>query len=247
MLNYILLGIIQGLTEVLPVSSSGHLVIMQRLLGVNGEEVALALSLHLGTCLALIIFFYKDILAAFRNFRLLSLIVVVTIITGAIGILGEDFFEKLFISPHSLALQFLLTGLILIATRKFMHFKREDLNFKDASILGIAQGLAIIPAISRSGITIAAMLFRKVERKTSFRFSFLASIPAVLGAAAFKAKDINLAFKLDFKNLSVGFIVSLLTGLLSLWILKAVLDKAKLHYFGYYCIFVALLTLWIFR
>jgi len=117
------------------------------------------------------------------------------------------------------------------------------LSLKDALILGITQGIAIIPGISRSGITISTLLFRKINRETSFRFSFLASIPAVFGAAILESKKINLLPRVDIKNFIVGFIFSLLTGIFSLWILKIVLNKAKLYYFGYYCIFVAIITL----
>lgn len=243
MLKYIILGTIQGLTEFFPVSSSAHLVIAQKLLGISGEGVVIAVTLHLATCLALIIFFFKDILNILRDIKLLSLIIIVTVITGIIGILGKDFFEGLFGSAELVAIALIITGLLLIITKKFTDYKREDINVKDALILGLAQGIAIIPGISRSGITIAALLFRKVERKTSFRFSFLASIPAVLGATLLKARDIRLILHTEFMNLSAAFILSLASGLLSLWLLKVILNKAKLHYFGYYCIIVAVVTL----
>lgn len=243
MLKYIILGIIQGLTEFLPVSSSGHLVIVQRILGITGQELALSIVLHLGTSLALVIFFLKDILETLRNIRLLSLIIIVTIITGIIGITGKDFFEHLFSSPKLVAAALISTGIILILTRKFMDNKRNILDIKDAFILGITQGIAIIPGISRSGITISTLLFRRIDRETSFRFSFLASIPAILGATILEAKNIGFALNLEFTNFFVGFIPSFLTGLLSLWLLKIILKKAKLYYFGYYCILVAIITL----
>lgn len=243
MLKYIILGIIQGLTEFLPVSSSGHLVIMQKVLGITGEEITLSIVLHLGTILALIIFFLGEILNLLRNIRWLLLIITVTIITGIIGVGGKVFFETLFKSPKLVAIALILTGIILIMTRKFMTAKRNNVSFKDAFILGIAQGIAIIPGISRSGITISVLLFRKIDKETSFRFSFLASIPAILGATILEAKNIGFALNLEFTNFFVGFISSFLTGLLSLWLLKIILKKAKLYYFGYYCILVAIITL----
>jgi undecaprenyl-diphosphatase len=124
-----------------------------------------------------------------------------------------------------------------------MQAKRSVLNIKDAFILGLTQGIAIIPGISRSGITISTLLFRGLDRQTSFQFSFLASIPAVFGAAILEAKDTRLALNAGFGNLIIGFIFSLLTGILSLRILKIALGKAKLHYFGYYCIIIAVITL----
>lgn len=243
MISYILLGIIQGVTEFLPVSSSGHLLIMQKVLGMSGEEIALSVVLHLGTICALIIFFFKDILAALRNLRLLFFIIIVTIITGTVGILGKGFFESLFSSVRLAALALILTGIVLILTKKFMHAKRDILDIQDVTILGFAQAIAIIPGISRSGITISALLFRKIDRETSFKFSFLASIPVILGASFLEAQKIDFALKTNFKNFILGFIFSFLSGLFSLWILKLVVRKAKFHFFGYYCIFIAIITL----
>lgn len=243
MLKYVILGIIQGITEFLPVSSSGHLVIMKQILGISGQELTLYIVLHLGTALSLIIFFFKDILTTLRNKKLLLLIALVTIITGIIGIIGEEFFEKLFSSSRLVALALTITGIILIFTRKFSQAERSVLHIKDALILGVTQGIAIIPGISRSGITISTLLFRKIDRQTAFKFSFLASIPAVLGAALLEAKKVDIIPRADMINFTVGFIASFFTGLFSLGILKLVLRKAKFHYFGYYCIFAALITL----
>lgn len=242
MLKYIILGIIQGLTEFLPVSSSGHLVIMQKLFGITEQAVVVSVVLHLGTSLALVIYFFKDILNLSRNIKLLSYIIVVTLVTGIIGISGKDFFEGLFSAPRLVAIALIFTGIILILTKKIMQAKRSALNIKDALILGLTQGFAIIPGISRSGITISTLLFRGLDREMSFRFSFLAAIPAIFGAAILEAKNINLACN-NCGNLIIGFIFSLLTGILSLKILKIVLGKAKLHYFGYYCIIIAVITL----
>jgi len=247
MLKYIILGIIQGITEFLPVSSSGHLVIMQNLIAVTEEAVVISVVLHLGTSLALVIFFFKDILNLLRNFRVLLYIIIVTLITGIIGISAKGFFERLFNSPRSVAIALIVTGIILILTRRFMQAERAALNIKDAFILGLTQGIAIIPGISRSGITISTLLFRGLDRETSFRFSFLASIPAVFGAAILEARDINLAANAGARNLIIGFIASLLTGLLSLKILKMILGKARLYYFGYYCIIIAVITLLLIR
>lgn len=243
MLKYIILGIIQGVTEFLPVSSSAHLVLGQKILNITGQELAVSLFLHLGTALALVIFFFKDILNALRNIKLLLYIIIVTVITGIIGIGARDFFEGLFSSIKVVTVALTTTGIILILTKNFMEAKRNVLNIKDAFILGLAQGLAIIPGISRSGITISTLLFRRIDRQTSFRLSFLASIPAVLGATLLEARNIDFALKGNFQGLLVGFIFSFISGILSLWLLKIILRKAKLYYFGYYCIFIALITL----
>lgn len=243
MIKYIFLGVIQGLTEFLPVSSSGHLVIAQRFLGIYSDEIALSVVLHLGTILALVIFFFKNIIEALRSIKMVLLIFIVTAITGVIGILGKDFFESLFSSPKFISLEFALTGAILFLTRKFQEGKRSDLNKADALLTGFAQAVSIIPAISRSGMTISALLFRKIDRQTAFNFSFLASIPAILGVALLEARKVDVALNHNFANLVYGFIASFITGVLALIILKFVMQKAKLHYFSYYCFAIAIITL----
>lgn len=243
MIRYVALGIIQGLSEFFPVSSSGHLVIMQKFLGINDNGIALQVILHLGTCAALLVFFFRDILALLRNIKLLVLVIIVTLITGIIGLFGKDFFEQLFISPRLVAFSLVITGIILLATKRFTGHKRRDLGGKDAAILGIVQGIAIIPGISRSGITISSLLFRKVDKETSFKFSFLASIPAVFGAAFLEAREITRAAHSVPAGVFAGFAASFISGILALWLLKIILNKAKLYYFGYYCIIIAVITL----
>ncbi len=243
MIKYILLGIVQGLTEFLPVSSSGHLVILQKILGIHDQEVAVSVILHLGTLLAVIIFFWKDILNLLKNLKLLILVAVVVTITGVIGVLGKDFFESLFNSPKLVGLAWIFTGLLLISTKRITQLNRDKLNVKDALILGLVQGAAIIPGISRSGITISTLFFRKINRSLAFTFSFLVSIPIILGAAILEAKKMQVIPKSDIMNLGIGFIFSFLVGLLALLFLRIVIDKAKFYYFGYYCLFWAAVTL----
>jgi len=243
MLKYIFLGIVQGVTEFLPVSSSGHLVIFQKLLGVTGQELAVSVILHLGTLCALLVFFCKDILEALRDVKSIILIAVVTIITGVIGVSGKDFFEGLFSSPKAVAFCLIITGAILIRARRFINSRRSVLDIVDALVLGLAQGIAIIPGISRSGITISTLLFRKIDKETAFKFSFLAAIPAILGAALLEARKVGAAIEGNSGALLAGFIASFIAGIFSLWLLRLVLRKAKLHYFGIYCIIVALITL----
>lgn len=243
MFKYIILGITQGLTEFLPVSSSGHLAVLQKLLGISGHEIAVSVILHLGTLLAVFIFFFKDIMGLFCEMRKILLIFIVTLITGAIAIIGKDFFESLFSAPKLVAVGWIVTGIVLIFTSRFMSNNRDRVGIKDACALGFSQGLAIIPGLSRSGVTISTLLFRGLDRKTSFTFSFLAAIPAICAAALMEAKDISLALRLDPKSLMAGFICSFLAGLAALQILKFVINKARLYYFGYYCIVIAIITL----
>ena len=243
-MKYIILGIIQGLTEFLPVSSSGHLVIAQKVLNIDSLRLLIIATCHLGTIFALILFFIKDIFKLFKQIRLLGYILLVTFITGSIGILGREFFESLFTSTKLISLFLFITGIVLILTKKYLGGMRgiNSLDITDASVLGLLQAFSIIPGISRSGMTISGLLFRKVDRETAFRFSFLAAIPAILGAFILEAKDITLSSSLEFMNLFLCFIFSFLSGLFSLWLLRHILHKARFHYFGYYCILIAVLS-----
>lgn len=243
MIKYIILGIAQGLTEFLPVSSSGHLLIMQKLLGISGRELGLSIVLHLGTLTALALFFFKDILEALRDKKAIFFIIIATLITGIIGVSGKDFFESLFSSPKLVSLSLAGTGLMLLGAKGFLaRAKRDVLNAKDALSFGLVQGLAIIPGISRSGATISALLFRGLKKEKAFSLSFVAAIPAILGAFFLEAGEVKSCLFLEFTNFFAGFIASLFSGLLALWGLRIVINRAKLHYFGYYCFVIAVLA-----
>lgn len=232
------------MTEFLPVSSSGHLVILQKILGMSGAGLAISVVLHLGTLLAIVVFFFKDILALMGNRKTLFLVLVSVAITGTIGLLGKGFFERLFSSAEYVGVAWVFTGAVLILAQKLSRPERQSINLKDAFVLGLAQSLAIIPGISRSGMTISSLLFRKVEPVPAFTFSFLVSIPVILGAALLEAKDIQLLSTGGSPgNLAVGFCFSFFTGLAAIFLLRSALKKAKLHYFGYYCILMAVFTL----
>ncbi len=249
-----ILGVVQGLTEFLPVSSSGHLVILQKYLalGENGYLVGIVM-LHLGTLLAVSVFFFNDIKKIIndffmrRNTKIVIYIAVVTLITGVCGILGRDFFKGLFASPRKVCLMLIATGIILLVTKKFINGKRSlsELNIKDALWLGITQSLAIIPGISRSGITISTLLFRDVNKESAFRFSFLASIPVILGAFILESSELGRVPGPVIVYMLAGTLLAFLSGLLALKILFHVIQKAKFFYFGYYCLTIGLIFLFI--
>jgi undecaprenyl-diphosphatase len=243
MFKYILLGIIQGLTEFLPVSSSGHLVLAQRLFGFTGEEVAVSIVLHLGTLVAVIIFFFRDIIAAVQDMKLMAFILLTTFITGTIGVLGKNFFESLFNSPQAVIAALFITGLILLMTRKASARERKETQLKDGIILGVTQAVAIIPGISRSGITISTLLSRGMDKEICFKLSFLVSIPLILGASLLEFKKVDFAVQNNPVNIIAGFIASVISGLSALFLLRLVIKRAKFYCFGYYCIFIALLAL----
>ena len=243
-IKYIFLGIVQGLTEFLPVSSSAHLVIFQDLLGFKENQILLDIVLHVGTLFALIVFLFKDI-KRLLTIKVLFLIFLATVLTVAIVLLGEDFFEGMFSAPAKLALPLFITGITLLCTKKFTKGLRSlsELKIGDAFWLGILQGISVIPGLSRSGLTISALLFRNVQREAAFKFSFLASIPVILGALLFKVGEFSQISSFEFKYMAFGFFASFLSGLLALKILLIVIRKARLHLFGYYCLALAF-VLW---
>ena len=239
-IKYMLLGIVQGLTEFLPVSSSAHLVILRDLLHLSENRIILEIFLHLGTLLALIVFLLKD-LKLLLNKRLFAFIVLATALTSVMVILGREFFENMFLSSERLYLPLFITGIILICTKKFKQTNRtlSNLNIRDSFWLGIMQGFSVIPGISRSGVTISTLLFRNVEREAAFKFSFLASIFAILGALFFKIGDISNLTYFDFRNITFGFFAAFFSGLLALKILLALIRQARLYIFSFYCFALA--------
>jgi undecaprenyl-diphosphatase len=246
MIQYIVLGIVQGITEFLPVSSSGHLAILERLFGLSDKAIAISIVMHGGTLAAVLVFFWRETVEALCSKRMVLFILVVTCITGVIGVTGKDFFESLFTSVKAIALGWLATGAILLLTKYCMAAKRTALNMKDAMILGVTQGIAIIPGVSRSGLTVSTMLFRGVEKMTGFAVSFLVSIPVIAGAALLEAKKIHFALSGNPAQMAVGFLCSFCSGLLALWVLKRSIARSRFHYFAYYCFVIAAITfIWI--
>jgi undecaprenyl-diphosphatase len=197
----IILGIVQGLTEFLPISSSGHLVLVPRMLGWDEPELGLTVMLHLGTLVALLIYFRNEIIglivgvlgggpdpAAAR--RITRFLIVGTIPAVIAGLALGGFFEKTFHRPYESSIELAITGLILIATERFgERAVRHDLDDRRAFGIGAAQALAILPGLSRSGSTIGAGLLAGLTREEATRFSFLLSIPAIAGAAVLDAAE----------------------------------------------------------
>jgi len=265
----IFLGIIQGLTEFLPISSSGHLVIFQNLIGLKNPEVLLDISLHIGTLLAVLIFFWADIkmmiyesiglirtvfrkqnssskIQQFPHAALILWIVIGTIPTALIGILFSPFFQKMFGSPFFVGFMLIVTGAILGASRFIPdHFtKKSNVGLMLSIAVGIAQGAAIIPGISRSGATIVCGLFCGLNRELAGRFSFLLSIPAIIGATILKF-DITKITEIGFIPFFAGIFVSFLVGLIALKITMNMLKKGNLYYFSPYCFLAGIAAIFI--
>jgi undecaprenyl-diphosphatase len=253
----IILGIIQGLTEFLPVSSSAHLVFATDLLNLP-QNVAFDTILHLGTLVAVVGYFWKDVLSIISSFfssvsdifrgrfkegleekpfkKLSWLIIIGTIPAGLAGILLQKQFEALFNDVIYVGFFLIITGLLLWAAERVKPGTKDvkDITFKNALVIGLFQAIAIAPGISRSGATISAGLFSGLNRELAARFSFLLSIPAILGAALVQVKDIN---GLDTSTITLiaGFLSAMIFGYLAIKLLLKIIKERTLMIFAYYC------------
>ena len=247
----ILLGAVQGLTEFLPVSSSGHLVIFQHILGVQESPLTFDIMLHMGTLLAVFVAFWDDIINILKKpFTRLTYLIVVGCIPAAIaGYLVAPFIEKAFESLLVVGLGLIFTGFALRFSEKWSREKigLKDIpntSYKDALFIGLLQAVAIVPGISRSGSTIAAGLFAGMERELAARFSFLLSIPVILGAGIFELSDVSSsAWSQNLVPYTVGTLVAALFGYLAIKIVMRLVRHGRLSVFSYYCWAVALVTL----
>jgi undecaprenyl-diphosphatase len=256
-LQAIFLGFVQGLTEFLPISSSGHLVFFQSLLGLKEPPIFFDVMLHLGTLLAVVIYFWKDIWKIIagigsalkgkegnREGLILFLwIILASIPTGLMGILFKDWFESFFSEPKLVGGMLILTGLVLWLTRfaKKEGKQPERMKWFDAIFIGIAQGIAIIPGISRSGATISSGLFCGLDQELSGKFSFLLSIPAILGATLLEYKKMDTTSGIG--TILIGTFVAFGVGILALTFLMKIVKAGKIFNFSYYCCGVGILMI----
>lgn len=239
-LKVILLAIVQGFSEFFPVSSSGHLLLFQKLLGFTTLPLVYDIFFHLGTLLAVCAFFFRDLkelaLRFYRreNLRLLLLLAAATLPTAVIGFLFQDFFESLFSGTSHLGLAFLFTAAVLLASKR-LRLKKKLPDFPAAFLIGVAQGVAIVPGVSRSGMTIAVALSLGLAFDFSFRFSFFLSIPAVLGAVILEAGAIPWSGS-HWPMLALAVGVAAAAGWLALALLRRIAVRDHFHRFAYYLI-----------
>ena len=269
LLKALILGVLQGATEFLPISSSGHLVLVPWWLGWEKPPLIFDVVVHLGTLVAVLLYYWRDWLALanagwralrLRNFqdpdaRLLLLLILGTIPAALAGALLEDLFESAFSEPPLVAGFLLVTALLLVLSERAYSAERtvSDLNTRDALIVGTAQAFAIFPGISRSGSTIVAGMFRGLSRPAAARFSFLLATPIIMGAGAKQVLDVvtgDVSVGSDLvAPLIVGFFTSAVVGFVCIWFLLRLLQKRRLYVFAAYCatfgtvsLLVALLT-----
>ena len=239
----IILGLIQGLTEFLPVSSSGHLVLFQNLFGIQEATQAFSILLHLATLIAVFIYYWEDIWSLIRNpfQRTTALLIAGTIPTVIIALLCNDTFDAIFGKGKFIGFNFLFTGLILLYadTRKGGRKRIRNMSIFDALVIGTMQGVAILPAVSRSGMTISTCLSRGMDKENAARFSFLLSIPAILGAVVLTVKDIvtgevALDAAIGMGPMAAGFVAAAVSGYLAIRFMVDVIKKGRLKWFSVY-------------
>ena len=235
-----ILGVVQGVAEFLPISSSGHLVIMQSVLGIKQPGNEFEIIVHLGTLASILVVFssdIKNILFSFNkreNQNFIYLIIVGTLPSIIIGLGFKDQLMALFEDIFAVGLALIFTGLILLGSF-FIKPKHKEFSILKAFIIGLSQSIAIVPGVSRSGMTISCALLLGLNSKDAAKFSFLLAIPAIAGAGIFTIMDINNRILIGMDVAFIGFTTSFIMGVLSLkWLLKT-LEKGKLHYFGLYC------------
>ncbi len=255
-----ILGLVQGLTEFLPVSSSGHLVLFQRWLPHPGDPIAFDLVLHLGTLVPVLGIFRRDVQMILNDVlrgegpmmsrpgaRLGLCVVAGSVPTAIIGLALKDVFEQLFSHPTAVGVAFGVTGLVLLATRwapkPLPVAEGGAMSVWKALVVGTVQGLAITPGISRSGSTIAAAMFLGVDRELAARFSFLLSVPAIGGAFLLSLRKLEPA-DMDFLPLAVGFVVAAISGWGALLVLLRLVRTGDFSRFAWYLLPLSVFALW---
>ncbi|MEM3705670.1 MAG: undecaprenyl-diphosphate phosphatase [Candidatus Bathyarchaeia archaeon] len=250
LIKTVILGLIQGFTEWLPISSTGHLKVAERFLQFSSPRDSLVLDfvLHIGTLVVVMFFFRREIKEILRalvrldfkteNGKLVPLIVIGTIPAITVGLLLEKTAEEQIAQNFTLiGMAFVLCGVILYFS-KMGTDKKDEIDFSTAIMVGIAEGIAIIPGLSRSGLTIAAALLLGLKREKAFKFSFLLSIPAVIGAISYTfytEHDALASSGLGLTEILVGVIVAMFAGYFALKILWKTLAVKKFHFFAFYC------------
>ena len=273
-LQAVITGAIQGLSEFLPISSSAHIVFSNELYeiitktklavdSVNQEEIFFDIMVHLATLFAVVIYFFKDLKNIFSNFfkalkgkdykndnfKLVNYIALATIITGIIGLLIKNKVEQLIQNPELICIFLFGTGMILLySERKYKGSEKIDL--KKTILIAIAQGLAVFPGLSRSGLTISTALFQGMNRVEAARFSFLMSIPVILLASLIYPLielDFTQITTFNLKAIALGFLTSFVVGYFCIKYFMQLLGKISLKSFGYYCLAISLIMFFVFQ
>ncbi len=259
LIRYLFLACLQGITEFLPISSSGHLVFFQEIIGFEEPLVSFDIILHVATVFSVIVFLRKDLLSMLKELiialneiikgkrlkevwheleylRLFVFIFAALIPAILAGLFFHSIIDGMFASLQVISMSFFATGTILFFTRgKGTPDKKKQLTLIDSLIIGLAQAVAIIPGISRSGTTISVGMFRGLNKELAARFSFLLSIPTIVAAAVYKLRNGLGDLSVGNLELILSFLATFLSGYFSLMILSKMIAKAKFYYFSFYC------------
>ena len=248
----ILLGLVQGLTEFLPVSSSGHLVVAEAAIGLRTPGVLVEVTLHVATLVAVAIVYWRRItelaVGAVRGERAawsaIGLLALASVPAGIVGVLFQDWFERVFDSLLFVGIDFVVTGFILWSTRAVATGTRGLPSAGSATAIGLAQAAAILPGISRSGSTVAAGMWTGVDPVRAAEFSFLMAMPAIAGAAVLQLPELRQgAVSVGGGPLALSFFVALVSGVLAIRLLVRLLARRAFHRFAPYCWAIGVVTL----
>lgn len=262
-LQAIFLGLVQGLTEFIPVSSSGHLVLLHNALGVSNGGLSFDVALHVGTLVALLIYFYKDLLQLgaslfkkTKQTKLAYMLLMATIPAAIVGVLLEQTAESTFRSATLVSVNLIVMAFIMLLAERYSKSVKNKVKLdkatpKQAMTMGLSQAVSIVPGVSRSGSTIVAGLFTGLDRVSATRFSFLLGIPITLGAVAkvFTGEDAISTIRSEKTFFIVGVITAFLSGIFAINFMLKYLSRHSLNLFAYYRIIIgvaALLLLFIF-
>ena len=264
----IVLGIVQGLTEFLPISSSGHLVLFQNLFGMKEPMLAFDIALHGATLLVVVVYFWKDVCDILSDFaesiyaivskksvspstlqpphKGLWVCILITLIpTGLMAVFFKDFFEHEFSQLSFVAIRWFVMGILFILSQRFRKGQKDlaMISYGDAFWIGLVQGIALMPGVSRSGSTILIGLWLGLRRDTAAKFSFLISIPAILAAMAMELRHGANFFSAYPVQTFAGFLAAAVAGYVAIRLLMDFVQKGRFYLFGYYCIAISLFTL----
>lgn len=272
-LQAIITGCVQGLSEFLPVSSSAHIVFSNYLYNfltgstgfseANSEEIFFDIIVHLATLFAVLLYFYNDLknicTGFFKNakeksykneeFSTVIYIILSTLVTGIFGFFLKGKAEIIIANPKYICFLLFITGLILLSSEK-LYKGNKNIDLKTALIMGLAQGLAILPGFSRSGLTICAAMLKGASRTSAARFSFLMSIPVILFASLIYPileLDFSEIMTFNIKAIALGFITSFVVGYICIKYFMQILAKYNLKCFGYYCVIIAMIMISLFQ
>lgn len=245
------LGIVQGLTEFFPVSSTGHLVIVEHLFGIE-QNLSFDVFVHAATLVAVILFFWREIIS-FKP-KTVAALIIGSIPVGIVGVFFKDAIETMF-TVRFIGVEMLVNAAICFTIDRIIEKRKQkeekltsdinEVSFKQAFITGLFQTLGLSPGVTRSGSTVLGGLVQKLDRLTAFKFSFLLSLPAIAGASLLQFADVYQEGFVGIEPISyaAGATAALISGLLSLYLFKLMIEKARMEIFGWYCFVVGVAVL----